>query len=922
MMKKRYYLTLTLLVLLSLIVVPRAVLSAGGRIEGKVTDPKGAAIVGAKITVTDQALNQSFPAVSDSQGNYKVEGLAAGIYSVAISARGFAMGRVENVKVDGGAVVPVNLKLEVAELEAEVNVPAGGVKPNSDPIYQQLRQQSKNEQSFAGNYAAVNNLVLKRDAAVFTMKSGEVYFLAPTEGRVTGAVFIGDGQMTLVPPTDTEKRSLQLFTDEPSITEDFSRLVIRFTDKTFDEIKNSPNAKMSSTGSQASRARDAYRENEQLLRQRLRDNRDLRTLVDLYCADCDGYFGAFIDGRKHNKLVFLMDSFGVPSVSPEEVLLLSYGESDGGFWTAFHLADEYKQGGPTSAEDHRLVDLTHHEIETTIKGAHLTASDLITFESRRSSIRVLPLDLFPTLRVSRIEDEKGRDLKFIQENKDEDADFAVIFPESLEAGKTYKIKVHYAGSDALLDSGGGNFILNPSARANWYPNNAGTQFGDRALFEMTFRFPKALSLVSTGALASPEVREGDTTVAKWTSGATQLAVAGFNYGRFKKKELADKDTGLNIEFYANTEVPDELKRVQMAIEQAEARGARTTTTLGSISTSGMADQAISDALNSTRIYSNFFGKLPYSRIAMTQQPAGNFGQAWPTLIFMPYTAFMDSTQRVQLMGIRSGTDSFFRYVAPHEVAHQWWGHVIGWNSYRDQWMSEGFAEFSSSLYVQLTRGNDKFVDFWENQRKLITESSPATRDRKPYTVGPVTQGYRLNSGKTGAVAQRMIYPKGAYILHMIRMLLYDATTGDDRFKFMMRDFVKTHFNKDISTEDLKAAVEKHMTDEMDFNGNHRMDWFFDEWVYGTEMPSYRFDYQIGADGSLSGRITQSGVSDKFVMRVPLYVDYGKGWVRLGSAALAGNSTVDIGNIKLPKGLKRAAICAWNDVLALSIQNNK
>jgi aminopeptidase N len=33
-------------------------------------------------------------------------------------------------------------------------------------------------------------------------------------------------------------------------------------------------------------------------------------------------------------------------------------------------------------------------------------------------------------------------------------------------------------------------------------------------------------------------------------------------------------------------------------------------------------------------------------------------------------------------------------VTPHEVAHQWWGQEVGFDSYRDQWMSEGFANFS------------------------------------------------------------------------------------------------------------------------------------------------------------------------------------------------------------------------------------
>ena len=238
-------------------------------------------------------------------------------------------------------------------------------------------------------------------------------------------------------------------------------------------------------------------------------------------------------------------------------------------------------------------------------------------------------------------------------------------------------------------------------------------------------------------------------------------------------------------------------------------------------------------------------------------------------------------------------------------------------------MSEGFAEFSASLYVQLTRGNDKFIDFWENQRQLIVQASPRTRDRKPYTVGPITQGYRLNSGKTGGVARFLIYPKGAYVLHMLRMMMYkQAHGGDAQFQEMMKDFVQTHFNQDVSTEDFKAIVEKHMTKEMDIDKNGKMDWFFDQWVYGTEVPAYKLEYNVSSDGMLNGKITQSGVSDNFVMLVPIYIDIGKGWAKLGSATMVGNRSVEIKNLKLPVVPKRVAICALNDVLATSIENSK
>lgn len=909
------------LIVMALLTMPAGrVHGSGGRIEGKITDPKGAAVVGATVVVTYEINNQSFTTVTDEQGRYKVDSLSPGTYTVVITAKGFNELRKEAIAVAEATVVPLDLRLEIAPVEAIVTVPTGGFKANADPVYQRLRQQARDAQDFAGDYAKVNNLILKREGTTFTLRSGEIYFLAPVEGRITGAVFIGDGEMTIVPPTEVEKNSLKIFTNQLTLTEQFSNLVLRFTDKTFEEVKGSPSATMGSGGSQAGQARDLFRDNQSLMRKRLRDNRELRTLADIYGPPRPGFFNAFIDGRRYNKLVYVFDPQGIPEVSPEEVLLLSYGETDGGIWTAFHQAAEYEKGTASSSEDHRIFDITHHEIDGSIKGT-ITATDVITFRVLIAGTRVLPFSLYRTLRVGRVQNEQGKDLNFIQEGKDEDADFGVIVPEALEAGKTYKITVQYSGSDALRDSGGGNFILIP--RSTWYPNNSGTQFGDRAIFNMTFRYPKNQMFVGTGAPVGPDTREGDLAVTRWSSGTTELAVAGFNYGRFKKKELADKDTGYNIEFYANEEVPDELKQIQEDIGQAERAGVKTMTTLGSISTTRMADSAISDAQNASRIYSAYFGKLPYSRIAMTQQPAFNFGQAWPTLIFMPYTAFMDTTQRTQLMGVRGGTDSFWRYVAAHEVAHQWWGHVVGWKSYHDQWMSEGFAHLSTSLYVWYVRKDlDKFNDFWEEQRREIVESSPATKDRKPYTVGPVTQGFRLSSAKTGAAYQFLVYPKGAYILHMIRMMMYDVREGDAKFRAMMKDFVQTHFNKDVSTEDFKRIVEKHITPDMDIDNNGRMDWFFNQWVYGSEVPAYRLEYKIGSDNSLSGRVTQSGVSDSFAMVVPLYLDFGKGWARLGTVKIFGNSSVDITNVKLPAAPKRVAICALNDVLATSIQNTK
>ena len=502
----KYRKRLSLLLVATVLLIPFLVAyAAGGRIEGKITDPKGAAIQGATVTVTNQVTKQDFTAITDNQGKYKVEGLPAGIYTVRVASKGFTEGQRDEVKVEDDKAATIDVRLEIAPVEAEVKV--AGSKANQDPVYQSLRQLGKGE-DFTGSYAVVNNLKLKRDAAVFTLKSGELYFITPVEGRVTAAVFIGDGELSLVPPTEVEKNSIKIFTGEGAITEQFTKLVLRFSDKTFDEIKSSPNATMKTGGPAASQARSAFRDNQELVRKRLRDNRELRILFDVYNPSREGFFTAFIDGKRFSKLVYVLEPLGVPGATPEEVALFSYGETDGGLWLAFHREEEYKKGIASSSQDNRLIDITRHEIDAAIKGTNLAATDRITFRSLQAGTRVVPFDLYGPLRVSKVQDGEGNDLSFIQESKDEDSDFGVIMAKPLEAGQTYTIAVQYDGNDALRDSGGGNFILIP--RSTWYPGNANVLYAeDRAIFDMTFRYPKNYTFVGTGSPVAPDTREGD-----------------------------------------------------------------------------------------------------------------------------------------------------------------------------------------------------------------------------------------------------------------------------------------------------------------------------------------------------------------------------------------------------------------------------
>jgi aminopeptidase N len=268
--------------------------------------------------------------------------------------------------------------------------------------------------------------------------------------------------------------------------------------------------------------------------------------------------------------------------------------------------------------------------------------------------------------------------------------------------------------------------------------------------------------------------------------------------------------------------------------------------------------------------------------------------------------------------IDSKFSGFVQEVTPHEVAHQWWGHTVGWASYHDQWLSEGFAEFSAGLFLQRAFGDNwrkDYTEFWERLRQRILEKNAF--GIAPTDAGPLWMGLRLISPKTANAYQNVTYPKGAYVLSMLRSIMYSPEDNDKAFIDMMHDFVDVHRERLASTESFKAIAEKHMTKTMDLTGNHRLDWFFNEWVYGTQIPRYHFEYQItpaeGSKANLHMSLTQSEVGDHFMMLVPIYADFGKGWIRIGQLGVGGNTTRTADAI-LPATPKKIAANVYKEIL--------
>ena len=641
---------------------------------------------------------------------------------------------------------------------------------------------------------------------------------------------------------------------------------------------------------------------ESVLEDETMDNVDADILAAVYNRAHPVFFNAYIRGKKHKDLRYLVRIRvgAVPQLdSPEEVALINNdpdGMSDG-IWYLAHAKSEYLKGTANSHEDRRLFATHRYKIETVIaKNEHLFSAATISFEPLISGERVMKFGLLPNLRVSRVLDEQGQNLYFIQEGRKEDGSFYVILPKAPELGKESSITVEYAGDKVLEEAGAGSFYVR--ARSAWYPNLNG--FGERALYDLTFKVPRKYKVISVGKLQQESIDQ-ELAVTHWIT-PIPVAVAGFNYGDYKKIDVPDAPNNYQISGYYLTELPTVLK------------GRRA---LESMAPGGMTKNALEQTRAQLEVCELFFGRSPFDSISITEQPDFAFGQSWPNLVYLPISAYIDSTQRWMLFGqIDNKFTGFVQEVIPHEVAHQWWGHTVGWASYHDQWLSEGFAEFSAGLYLQQATGKNwqkDYIEFWEHLRTRILEKN--TYGVAPNDAGPLWLGLRLISPRSENAYQNVTYPKGAYVLQMLRSMMYGE--DDKAFIAMMHDFVDSHRERAASTESFKAVAERHMTKQMDLQRNGRLDWFFNEWVYGTQVPRYRFEYQLApADGgkvNVHMTITQSEVDEHFGMLVPLFADFGSGMVRIGQVTMLGNNAINK-DLVLPTKPKKVALNAYKDIL--------
>ena len=770
-------------------------------------------------------------------------------------------------------------------------------------VYTQLRSLQGSDQG-----AVAENVVWKRDAGTFTFRNGRITFAAPVAGRVVAAFFTGEGIFKLDPPTEIDRRQIARFAKGPNLEDGFREAVFFFTDDSADELQKLVNVR---TGEDAGVAGRAIGDAESKYQQRFNDwwenrakgsftiaNLAARMLADLTDPTSRGFFLADIKTEHHDELFYHVswnrDEILNPGFSSDEEVMLMHYKHDqySEWWSGFHLAGEYA-GNPHPEHRSLLAHCREEHINADVsKDNHLSATAEMQFEVPAAKARVLPINLDGVLRISAVTDEAGNKIDFIQEDRKLDNDTWVILPETATAGKIYKLKFTYEEdstreSRIIFQQGSGLYFVR--ARESWYPSFGA--FDDRTHFFLHFSSPKNHTFVATGRKVGSE-KTGKTMETDWES-EVPYSVVGFNYGDFVQK--SQSDSGLTVTAYSGKEVPDELKNLTATIDMAELAGgvngprdidAQLGIMRGGFNTAAMAGSAAAESYSAFKFFEHYFGSLPFKTISVTEQPVGFFGQSWPTLIFLPYTVLLDSTTRHSLRIDRQAEGrEFFNLVGVHEMSHQWWGHMVGWKTYHDQWLSEGFADFSSALTLKSSDPR-KFRAFWDLKRKHLLSNN--RNGHRPVDVGPLWLNYQTNAYLEEQNSTILVYEKGAYVLEMLRTLMEDpkAPDPDARFIAMMQDYVSTYAGKNATTQDFKRIVEKHFGEPMD--------WFFNDWVYGTEIPQYDLNYELknGDKGQtiLSLSVTQSDVSDSFFMRVPLYVTLQGASHRLGFVSLKGSTT--------------------------------
>ena len=722
---------------------------------------------------------------------------------------------------------------------------------------------------------------IDRSSIHISLDDGTIAFTKDVAGHVTGAFFQGDAEVLLKPPDRAERASMALFTGGAILEERFSTAYFRFDDNTFAELQ--PRLRSTDGGEEFVKQWDETAHN-------LAPMDALQLFINLsklLPSDSQSppvktrdsvLWHARVLGSKLGTFDLYYDTAGEEQISVGQNRTVE-GVPYFDIWTSFAPPNQPK----TDLED---FDVDHYKIRATINlPTQLNAEAWLQLSAKTDCQRTLVFELSRFLQVKQVEAD-GHAIEFIHNQALEGTELArlgndqiaVVLPSALKAGK--QITLHFVyGGDVLFDAGGG--LIYVGARGTWYPN----QRPAMSNFDLEFHYPVGWTLIATGKKVEEKAASGgDEQVTRWVS-ERPLPIAGFNLGKYERAVARAGD--VRVETYASKDVEktfptprSETVTVPLIPTIRPQQHIVEIVPSPQPSPARNAKAVAENAAQAVDFFSKAFGAYPYSSLSMTQKP-GVVSQGWPGLVFLSSFSFLNEGEKSRLeMG--KVTRIMTNAVIAHETAHQWWGDLVNWNGYRDQWLIEALADYSSLMLLE-TQDPVRFHAVLESYRSNLLQKN---KDGEVLmTAGPVTLGTRLSSSHFPNGYEVISYERGVWLLHMLRNMLVDADhkTGqasntsltNDPFIRTLRKVRTQYADRTLSTREFIHAFEEELPRPLWHENKQSLDWFYDNWLSGTAIPriglnDVKFDAKSGAGVVVTGKITQKEASDNMVTLVPIY----------------------------------------------------
>lgn len=448
------------------------------------------------------------------------------------------------------------------------------------------------------------------------------------------------------------------------------------------------------------------------------------------------------------------------------------------------------------------VDVVHYQVEVGLGyGTDWFAGDVEIRVAAEDDAPVLPLD-FTGLAIEAVTVD-GQDAEY------EHVAGVLRVPLSwLLRGDTVTVSVGYRGvpDDGLILRP--NVHGQPSAFVDNWPNR--TRFwlpsvdhpADKATVSYTIHAPRQWRVVANGAQLGPPVTTpsdaigpaGDRLTWRWevgvpispynmVFGAADLTIETVGLAACGQAPASLRDDGcVEVTYWV---YPEDVDRAAPSFRRAAE----------------MVDY-----------FTHRFGPFPFEKLANVQSATRFGGMENASAIFYSEQA------------IAAGRN--IEETVSHEIAHQWFGDAVTEKDWYHLWLSEGFATYFGDQFFEVADGEDAFRRLMEESRQAVLRSTDA--ERPIYDPGQTSLFALLNANN---------YPKGGWVLHMLRGII-----GDEAFFAGIREYYRRHLHSVADTEDFQAVMEEASGDELD--------WFFSQWIYRPGFPTFDLAWRwIPGNGS-------------------------------------------------------------------------